>query len=165
MELGYRNCRINIEETFISCVYERPYGVIKWRIDLDENEICYTEGKKRRSFHVDEINEFQFEMLNGGSRYGDIPACNAYVILKNDPEPQEFFYFMVSEEYTLMNETKAYDYGTIILNQISKKYNIANFYKLSIDTKKKQGGVGLVFLILILIVVWLLFESGVIKLF
>jgi hypothetical protein len=161
--LSYNGCRIMIEDHLITCSYRDPFGTTRWQMTLNDSDICYTvEGKKGVSFNVDEIRELQFEMGNGAYRHGDIPAAIAYVILKTDPDPKDFFYFMVGEEYVLLNQTKAHQFCSDLLNHIGNRYGIPVAYKLSIDTKKKQNAIALVPLILIItiILIWLRLRFG-----
>jgi hypothetical protein len=163
MLLSYNGCVITIEDTLIKCSYPSHLDWKSWEIALNDRDIYYTDGsKKERRFTIDEIQEFQFEMGNGGVRYQDFPACVAYVIIKADTDPQDLFYFFIVEEYVLLNQTKAYDFGSKILNHISEKYGIPATYKLSIDTRKKQKAIALVPLLLAIIIffLWLRIHFG-----
>src|ERR1700761_172895 len=130
MRLSYSECIIDIDDNQINCCYPTPLNTISWKIVLNDTEIYYTDGqKKERVFKINEISELQFEMSSAGGRYEDVPACTAYVILKTDTDPREFFHFFVREEYGLFNQTKAYDFCSTILNHISGRYHIPNSYK------------------------------------
>ncbi len=163
MVLSYNGCIISIENDLIECSYPDRFGETKWKIVLNDRDICFfTDKKKERSFKIDEILEFQFEMGNGGGRNQDLPACIAYVIFKVDTDPKDFFYFFICEEYVLLNQTKAYDFGSKILSHISRRYDIPATYKLSIDTKKKRKAIATVplLLIIIFILIWLRLRFG-----
>jgi hypothetical protein len=158
MLLSYNGCRIIIEDTLIKCSYPGHFDIERWQITLGDTHICYkADGKKELCFKVDGILELQFEMGNGGGRHQDIPAAIAYVILKADPDPQNLFYFSISEEYVLLNQTKAHDFCSKVLNHIGERYRIPVTYKLSIDTKKKQNAIAMVPLLLVIIffIIWL----------
>jgi hypothetical protein len=145
-----------MDNDIVSCSYPARFGSKSWQIVLQDNEIFYTaDGEKKISFRVDEISEFQFEMGNGGIKHEDFPACIAYVILKSDPDPQIFFYFFIVEEYVLLNQTKAYEFGSKILDHIGNRYGIPAIYKLSIETKEKNNRVALIPLLFIVIFVLL----------
>ncbi|MDN3579575.1 hypothetical protein [Mucilaginibacter flavus] len=161
MVLSYNGCIISIEDDLIKCSYPDRFVETKWKMVLNERDIClFTDKKKERSFKIDEILEFQFEMGNGGGRNQDLPACIAYIILKTDTDPKDFFYFFIYEEYVLLNQTKAYDFGSKILGHISQRYDIPATYKLSIDTKKKRKAIAMVPLLLIIIMIWLRLRFG-----
>jgi hypothetical protein len=163
--LSYNGCRIVIEDSLIKCSYPAHFDRKRWQITLGEKEICYkADEKKGFCFQVDEIREFQFEMGNGGNSraYQDFPAAIAYVILKSDPDPQDFFYFFINEEYVLLNQTKAYDFCSEILRHLGDRYVIPVNYKLSIDTKKKQSNLIWlpVLFILTFLLIWLRLHFG-----
>src|SRR5438094_10178283 len=111
MLLSYNRCKIVIEDNLIKCSYNGHFDKEHWQITLNDTDICYIgEGKKELCFTVNEVQEFQFEMGNGAYRHGDIPAAIAYMILKSDPDPKNLFYFSISEEYVLLNQTKAHEF-------------------------------------------------------
>lgn len=140
MVLTYNKCKITIEDNFINCVYAGPYDRKSWQITLTDMHICYKEESEEEvTFTVENIKELQFEMVNGGVRYQDIPACIAYAILKADTNPQKLFYFSIHEDYVLLNQTKAYDFCNQILKHMGERYSIPIIYKLSVDTKEKQN--------------------------
>lgn len=163
--LSFNGCRIVINDNLITCSYPTHFNTKRWEITLANTEIFYkAEGKNELRFQVDQIQEFQFEMGNGGNSraYEDFPAAIAYVILKSDTDPQDFFYFFINEEYVLLNKTKAYDFCSKILHHLGDRYEIPVNYKLSIDTKKKQRNLIWLPIIFILtfLLIWLRLHLG-----
>jgi len=164
-QLYYNRCRIRIENTIITCNCNAHWGRKNWQITLGDKDIFYeADEKQKSSFKVEDIQELQFEMGNGGNSraHEDFPSATAYVILKSDPDPQNFFYFFINEEYVLLNQTKAYDFCSIVLNHIGDRYGVPVNYKLSVDTKKKQRNLiwlPVVF-ILTFLLIWLRLHFG-----
>jgi hypothetical protein len=158
MLLSYNRCQITINDTLIECSYPGHYEIERWQIILDPTDIRFqAEGKKEVCFKADEVQKIQFEMGNGALKYGDIPAALAYVVLKTDPDPKDFFQFSVPEEYVLLNQTKAHEFCNAILNYLGERYEIPVAYKLSVDTQKKRNAIAWVPVILIItfLILWL----------
>ncbi len=155
--LHYDLCKIILADNLINCSYLGHYYTESWQIEMAEDSFSYKKGwRKPVRFDAKDVKEFQFEMLNGGGRYGDVPAVMAYVVRKSDDDPVRLFYFAVHQEYVLLNQTKAHEFCSAILKHIGEKYKIPFYYKLSVDTKEKQNLAAFI-PILIFIMLFLLF--------
>lgn len=151
-------------DNLIDCDNEIKLTATSWQISLANGQILYQAEKKSRSFQIDNIREFQFEVSNGAVRsYADIPMATAYVVLKDDDDPKELFRIYVIEEYILSNQTQAHHFCEQMLKFIGDPRSIPTYYKISVDTKEKQGRVGWIFLALIIVVLMWLLEFGIIK--
>ncbi len=138
--LHYDQCEIVLADNLITCSYLGRYDTESWQIEMTDESLLYKKGwRKPVHFDTKDVKELQFEMLNGGGRYGDVPAVMAYVVRESDDNPVELFYFAVHQEYVLLNQTKAHEFCSAILKHIGEKYKVPYYYKLSVDTKEKQN--------------------------
>ncbi|MDP9078432.1 MAG: hypothetical protein M3O71_13445 [Bacteroidota bacterium] len=157
MNRTYDNITINIENDKIRCRYAYPFYTIReWQLSLLNDRIVFLEKKKETIFLIENIKEFQFE-VGGVGRFAQSESATAYVILKDNPEPQFLFSLIVNQkESALSSDTMAFSFCEQIFKFISEKYDIPSGYKISIDTKEKANKIGLVFflLIVVMIVIW-----------
>ena len=164
MHLTETNIDLIIDDSSISCSYSRsPYESSEWQIDLTDDVIVYTEGKKVRSFPISNVKEIQFEVETAGRRYGEAYAGNTYLILKNDAEPQQLFSLMaVEKSYGLLSQTKSYAFCEEVVKFISDRYSIPWSYKMSIETKKKTNRYAfIIFFFILMVILWILeFRQG-----
>jgi len=154
MTLSERNVKIDISDSLIKCIREDPFGWSEWSIRLLEDRLIFNKKGKETVFLVCEIKEFEFEMEGGDTRRAPHThdRALAYVVLKSDPDPQDFFSFNAwQEEYALSSKTKTYEFCDEIMKFISSKYGIPYSYKISIETKKKNNRLALVMLYIILL--------------
>ncbi|MDO3626608.1 hypothetical protein [Mucilaginibacter sp. BT774] len=153
MNLSERNIDIEITDDLIKCNQEDPFGWSEWNIRLLEDRLIFSKKRKETVFLIYDVKEFEFEMEGGDTR--KFPHTHdravAYVVLKSDPDPQDFFSFNAwQEEYALSSKTKTYEFCNEIMKFISSKYSIPYSYKISIETKKKNNRLGLIIVIIIL---------------
>jgi hypothetical protein len=160
MNLSEKNISIDISDDLIKCTQEYPFGSLEWSISLLEDRLIFSKKGKETTFLISDIKEFEFEMEGGDTRKQPHThdRALAYVVLKSDPDPQDFFLFNAwQEEYALSSKTKTYAFCNEILQFISSKYGIPYSYKISIDTKKKTNRLGIVMLVFIIqLIIWLL---------
>ncbi|QXV64988.1 hypothetical protein INP83_18180 [Mucilaginibacter sp. 21P] len=155
--LRYGGCWIQTDENTIYGNYDASFGKERWQITLQSETFCYINDNVKTFFNVADVKEIQFEIGDHPRRgSSSLPQPSVYVILKNDPDPKEFFHFIVNEEFVLSNKTRAYDACEKLVSLIGERYGISTSYKLSIDTKKKRNAIALVPLVLIIIVIVLL---------
>jgi hypothetical protein len=160
MNLSEKNIDINISDDLIKCTYEDLLDWSEWDIRLLEDRLIFYKKGKEKIFLVRDIQEFEFEMEGGDTRKNPHThdRAIAYVVLKSDPDPQDFFSFNAwQEDYALSSKTKTYEFCNEILQFISSKYSIPYSYKISIETRKKTNRLGLVILILVLqLIFWII---------
>jgi hypothetical protein len=153
------NIVFNIEDDRISCENDiSPLNSKTWAIDLLPDKIVYSTKRKTTEFAVNDIQELQYEADTFG-KYDLQDSAAAYVILKDNPEPQYFFSIVVNQhQFALMSKTNASIVCDQILSFIGNKYGIPCNYKISIDTKRKQNNMGLVIAVMIIIplLMWLM---------
>jgi hypothetical protein len=162
MDLSEKNIQINISNDLIKCTYEYPLGNSEWNIRLLEDKLIFSKKGKENIFLIDEIKEFEFEMEGGDTRKNPHThdRALAYVVLKSDPDPKDFFSFNAwQEQYALSSKTKTYEFCNEVLQFISSKYGIPYSYKISIETKKKNNRLWLVMLIIVLQVLVMLLAA------
>ena len=154
MNLSEKNIKIDISDDLIKCIQEDAFGSSAWSIKLLDDRLIFNKKGTETIFLVYAIKEFEFEMEGGDTRKQPHThdRALAYVVLKSDPDPKDFFSFNAwQEEYALSSKTKTYEFCNEILQFISSKYGIPYSYKISIETKKKNNRLALVMLFLILL--------------
>jgi hypothetical protein len=164
MHLTELNIDLIINDSSISCSYSKNlFESGEWQIDLSDIAIVYTEGKKVRSFPINDVKEIQFEVDTAGQRNLEAYRADAYLILKSDPEPQQLFSLMVIEpSYGLLSQTKSYAFSEEVVKFIGNRYAIPWSYKMSIETKKKTNRYAfIIFFFILMVIVWILeFRKG-----
>lgn len=144
MILEYNNCRIEFVDNKIKCLYTYFGKKNTWFITLGE-KLSYNE-------HVlipDNIQEFQYEIIDTFSKSFVFQTAILYYILKDDSTPIELCRLCVLDETKLSRETKSYQFATEVLKGISSFYEIPFVFKHSIE--KKDESLVAIFILLLLI--------------
>ena len=113
MNLSEKNISIDISDDLIKCTQEYSFGSLKWSISLLKDRLIFSKKGKETTFLINDIKEFEFEMEGGDTRKHPHThdRALAYVVLKNDSDPQDFFSFNAwQEEYALSSKTRTYEF-------------------------------------------------------